>query len=78
MRNNLPPGARRVEDAPCGCERYEFDAHDAEGGRLPDPGVVALHVDACEFSGKRFLTNKDGTADLNPKTAKKPVRAAKK
>ena len=76
MRDNLPAGARRIEDAPCGCERYEFDSFDAEGLKMPNAGTMCLHVDKCEFSGKRFLTKKDGTADLNPKTMGK--KAARK
>lgn len=52
MRDNLPKSAVRIEDAPCGCERYQFDAKDAMGRLMPGAGTLALHVSTCEFGVK--------------------------
>lgn len=44
MRENIPANAVRLDDAPCGCERYEVDGADAQGGRMRS--VICLHT--CE------------------------------
>lgn len=78
MRDNLPPNAVRVENAECGCERYQFDVRDAMGGLMEGAGVVCLHVDACEHSGKAPAKAEATKAEEPVKAAPKRKAAAKK
>ena len=55
MRKDLPEGAKKIEDADCGCERYEIPTQDALGKTLS--GVVALHTCVKE-EPKRARSNR--------------------
>lgn len=74
MRANLPPNAERIEDAPCGCERYSCVSFDHESRRLDS--TVCLHTCAAvqEESDADATVVTDAPPEEPQESTKKPAR----